>query len=85
MKSITQNMKYLQSLMSFAEKYGVKAASRKYNRARSFIYFWRKRWDGTEESLRCRSKRPHSHPNQHIDERRNMEKWLRGLDGCGKI
>ena len=23
--------------------------------------------------------------NQHIDERRNMEKWLRGLDGCGKI
>ena len=39
MKSITQNMKYLQSLMSFAEKYGVKAASRKYNRARSFIYF----------------------------------------------
>ena len=68
MKSITQNMKYLQSLMSFAEKYGVKAASRKYNRARSFIYFWRKRWDGTPESLCCRSKRPHSHPNQHTEE-----------------
>ena len=67
MKSITQNMKYLQSLMNFAEKYGVKAASRKYNRARSFIYFWRKRWDGTPESLCCRSKRPHSHPNQHTE------------------
>ncbi len=77
MKSITQNMKYLQSLMSFAEKYGVKAASRKYNRARSFIYFWRKRWDGTEESLRCRSKRPHSHPNQHTEEELKLIRDMR--------
>ena len=70
-------MKYLQSLMSFAEKYGVKAASRKYNRARSFIYFWRKRWDGTEESLRCRSKRPHSHPNQHTEEELKLIRDMR--------
>ena len=56
MKSITQNMRYLQSLMSYAQRYGVKAASRKYNRSRSFIYFWWKRWDGTEESLQYQSK-----------------------------
>ena len=77
MKSITQNMRYLQSLMSYAEKHGVKAASRKYNRARSFIYFWRKRWDGTMESLQYQSKRPHSHPNQHTEEELKLIRNMR--------
>lgn len=40
-------MNYRQSLMKYAEKYGVKRASRKYNKSRSYIYFWRARWDGT--------------------------------------
>ncbi|WP_154669714.1 hypothetical protein [Clostridium phoceensis] len=31
-KSITQDMAYRQSLMKYAEKYGVSCASRKYNR-----------------------------------------------------
>ena len=65
MKSVTQNMKYRQSLMVYAQKYGVTRASRKYNEHRSYIYFWRKRWDGSLESLACESRRPHSHPNQH--------------------
>ncbi len=64
-KSITQDMAYRQSLMRYAEKYGVSRASRKYNRSRSFIYFWQKRWDGSVESLACQSRRPHGHPNQH--------------------
>ncbi len=64
-KSITQDMAYRQSLMKYAEKYGVSRASRKYNRNRSFIYFWQKRWDGSVESLACQSRRPHGHPNQH--------------------
>ena len=54
--------------MSFAEKYGVSKASRKYNRTRSYIYFWRKRWDGTVASLACQSRRPHHHPNEHTPE-----------------
>ena len=48
--------------MKYAEKYGVSRASRKYDKSRSYIYFWRKRFDGTIESLACRSRRPHSHP-----------------------
>ena len=32
-KSITQDMAYRQSLMKYAEKYGVSRASRKYNKA----------------------------------------------------
>ena len=60
-------MAYRQSLMKYAEKFGVSRASRKYNKGRSYIYFWKARWDGTVESLACQSRRPHSHPNQHTE------------------
>ena len=63
-KSITQDMAYRQSLMKYAEKYGVSRASRKYNKP-SCIYFWKQRWDGSAASLACQSRRPHSHPNPH--------------------
>ena len=68
MNSITQDMKFRQSLMKYAEKYGVSRASRKYNKARSYIYFWKSRWDGSVESLAEQSKRPHHHPNEHTEE-----------------
>ena len=67
MNSVTQDMKYRQSLIHYAEKYGVGRASRKYNKSRSYIYFWKARYDGTLESLACRSRRPHSHPKQHTE------------------
>ena len=54
-KSITQDMAYRQSLMKYTEKYGVSRASRKYNKSRSYIYFWKKRYDGSMESLLCLS------------------------------
>ena len=66
-KSITQDMAYRQSLMKYAEKYGVSRASRKYNKSRSYIYFWKQRWDGSMASLGCQSRRPHGHPNQHTE------------------
>ena len=60
-------MKFRYSLMRYAEKYGVARASRKYNKAKSYIYFWKARFDGSIESLACRSRRPHSHPRQHTE------------------
>lgn len=33
--------------MQYAAKYGVSRASRKYNKSRSYIYFWKARWDGS--------------------------------------
>ena len=66
-KSITQDMAYRQSLMKYAERHGVKQAGRRYNKSRSYIYFWKARWDGTVESLACQSRRPHRHPNQHTE------------------
>ena len=70
-------MKYRQCLMQYAEKYGVSRASRKYNKARSYIYFWKARWDGSTESLLCQSKRPHSHPNQHTEEELKLIRDMR--------
>ena len=76
-KSITQDMAYRQSLMKYTEKYGVSRASRKYNKSRSYIYFWKARWDGSVESLGCQSRRPHSHPNQHTKEELKMIRNMR--------
>ena len=76
-KSITQDMAYRQSLMKYAEKYGVSRDSRKYNKSRSYICFWKTRWDGTAVSLACRSRRPHSHPNQHTEEELKLIRDMR--------
>ena len=76
-KSITQDMAYRQSLMKYAEKYGVGRASRKYNRARSYIYFWKARWDGTVQSLACQSRRPHHHPNEHTPQELKLIRDMR--------
>ena len=76
-KSITQDMAYRQSLMKFAAKNGVSKASRKYNKSRSYIYFWLSRWDGSVESLACQSRRPHAHPNQHTEEELKLIRDMR--------
>lgn len=68
MNSITQDMKYRQSILSYAERYGFSKASRKFNKSRSYVYFWRARYDGTIQSLACRFRRPHRHPTQHTPE-----------------
>ena len=75
--SITQDMAYRQSLMKYTEKYGVSRASRKYNKSRSYIYFWKARWDGSVASLACHSRRPHSHPNQHTQEELKLIRDMR--------
>ena len=90
-KSITQDMAYRQSLMKYAEKYGVSRASRKYNKSRSYIYFWKQRWDGSVASLGCQSRRPHSHPNQHTEAELKLIRDMRrrnptlGMSNCGIV
>ena len=77
MDILTQDMKYRYSLMKYVEKNGVSSASRKYNKGRSYIYFWLKRFDGTIESLACRSRRPHSHPSQHTEQELTLIRNMR--------
>lgn len=61
-------MKYRDSIVRYARDKGVTKAARKYNRTRSYIYFWLGRYDGTVRSLANRSRRPHSHPKQQNQE-----------------
>ncbi len=65
MATITQDMRYRLSLIKYAEKFGVTKAAIKYKTNRQYIYRWERRYDGSIESLRERSRRPHHHPNQH--------------------
>lgn len=65
MASITQDMRYRLSLINYADKYGVTKAAIRYKTNRQYIYRWKRRFDGSIESLRDRSRRPHHHPNQH--------------------
>ena len=65
MASITQDMRYRLSLIRYADKYGVSKAAVKYKTNRQYIYRWKRRYDGSWDSLRDRSRRPHHHPSQH--------------------
>ena len=85
MDSITQDMKFRLSLIKYAEKYGVTKAAIKYKTNRQYIYRWKYRFDGSIESLRDKSRRPHYHPNQHTEQeiklindmrKRNMHEGL---------
>ena len=68
MNKITQEMRFRQAVIEYSLKHGVTKAARRYKTNRQYIYRWRKRYDGTLQSLADRSHRPHSHPNQHKPE-----------------
>lgn len=68
MNKITQTMLFRQSLIKYSLKNGVTKAAMKYNVSRQYVYRWKRRYDGTLQSLSNRSHKPHSHPNQHTQE-----------------
>ena len=67
MNTVTQTMRFRQSLLKYAEKYGVTQAAIKYNVNRQYVYRWKRRYNGDIQSLANRSHRPHHHPNQHTE------------------
>ena len=67
MNKITQDMRFKQAVIEYSLKHGVTAAAIHYKTTRQNIYRWRKKYDGTIRSLADRSRRPHSHPNQHTE------------------
>lgn len=85
--SITQKMKYKQSIIKFSEKYGVYKAAIRFNEWPKTIYRWKKRYDGTLESLRDESRRPKSHPpkeNGRVERshRKDQERFYHGKVFC---
>lgn len=66
--SITQKMKFKQSVIKFSLEYGVNKTAIRFNINRRTIYRWIKQYDGTIESLRDKSHKPKHHPNEHTEE-----------------
>lgn len=67
MNSITQDIMYKQSVVKYSFKHGVTKAAIKFKMHRKTIYRWREKYDGTVQSLKNKSRRPHSHPNEHTE------------------
>ena len=61
-------MRFRQAIIQYSFKYGVTKAAIRYKVNRQYVYRWRKRYDGTLESLADKSHRPHHHPNEHTAE-----------------
>lgn len=61
-------MLFRQSLIKYSLKNGVTKAAVKYDVSRQYVYRWKRRYDGTLQSLSNLSHKPHSHPNQHKPE-----------------
>lgn len=72
MTSITSEARFRQRVVKYSEKYGVTAASIRFHRSRQAIYEWKAKYDGHWKSLRDKSHRSHSHPNQHTEEEKAM-------------
>lgn len=77
MNTITHSQRYLPhefktryyAVMLYRTGVGVAFVCRRYHISKSSLMRWNKRYDGTKESLRDKSHRPHSrHPNAHTTE-----------------
>ena len=67
MNSITQDVKFRQSVVKYSYKNGVTAASVQFRVNRRTIYRWREKYDGTIASLANKSRRPHRSPRAHTE------------------
>jgi transposase InsO family protein len=74
MNRLTQEAKNRQAAVKCASKHGKSAAARKYGVSLSSIKRWCARYDGSWQSLKERSHRPHSHPRQHTPEEETLIK-----------
>lgn len=65
--SITQDILFKQSVVKYSFRHGVTKAAIKFKMHRKTIYRWREKYDGTAQSLKNKSRKPHSHPKQHTE------------------
>ena len=68
MDKITQEAYFRQRFLQYAEKHSVTETANRFRISRKTVYKWEKRYDGTIESLKDRSRRPHHFPRQQTAE-----------------
>lgn len=67
MNILTQEARKRQAVVKLARRKGQSHAARIYGVSLSSVKRWDKRYDGTWQSLKERSHRPHRHPRQHTE------------------
>lgn len=82
MTSITSDAHFRQRVIKYAEKNGVTKAADRYRVSRNSIYRWKKRYDGSLQSLKESSHRPHHHPAEHTEEEYDLIRryWQRNKE-----
>lgn len=80
MNRITQEAHNRQAVVKLAIRKGNSFASRMYGVSLSSVKRWRKRYDGTWQSLKEGSHRPHSHPRRHTAEEESLIR--KGMDAA---
>lgn len=70
---ITEEMRFPQRAVKYAIKHDNNSkAAKRYHTSRQQVQRWRNRYNGDVKSLAHKSRRPHSHPNEHTKEELNL-------------
>lgn len=82
MERITQEAYHRQRVIKWSKEHGVTAASIRYHMSRKTIYKWLQRYDGSIESLKDRSRAPHTMPRkQTADELKLVKRYAKKYRG----
>ena len=81
MGMVTQEAYFRQRVLNHAAKHGVTAAAIRYHMSRKTVHKWKKRYDGTVESLQDLPRTPHHFPRQQTATelklvKRYAKKWV---------
>jgi len=68
MNKITQEAYFRQRVLKYAEKHGVTASANRHKLSRKTVHKWKKRYDGTLESLKDRPRTPRNFPRKQTEE-----------------
>ena len=64
---VTEELRFYKLICEYAIKHKNNAeAARRYHTSKQQVQRWVKRYNGTIESLRLKSRRTHSHPNEEL-------------------
>ena len=64
MDKITQEAHFRQRVLKYAAEHGVSASANRHRLSRKTVHKWKKRYNGTLESLKDRPRTPHHFPKQ---------------------
>lgn len=82
MNRIAQEIQFRQRMMKYLEKHEVEETANHFQVCRKTVWKWRKRWDGTAESLKERDRRPRHSPRAQTQEERKLVRRMRRKYGA---